>query len=105
MSQDTRVSSIAATLRAERRRRDLSQRELAKRTGTTQTQISRLENGHDAYVSTLLDIAALLDLELMLVPRRLRSSVKALLEPEQATTSTSEFFIPDEQDDEAAADS
>ncbi len=58
----------------------LSQIELGERLGFTQGTISRAENGHDLRVSTLVELARALDLELMLIPRRFYNTVEALVE-------------------------
>ncbi len=73
------LSQIGHSLEKERRKRGLSQRALAKITGTTQAQISRIENGEvDSRLSTAIEIARTLDLELVLVPRRRLSAIEAV---------------------------
>lgn len=59
------TSDIAEQLLKARRALGVSQRELSKRSGLTQAQISRIENGMvDMRVSSLLTLAAELGLEL-----------------------------------------
>jgi transcriptional regulator with XRE-family HTH domain len=66
---------IALRAKQERLRKKLSQAELAKLANAEQSQISRFENGGDLTLSTLLDISRALDLELVLVPKRLIPAV------------------------------
>ncbi|NJL72702.1 MAG: helix-turn-helix transcriptional regulator [Candidatus Competibacteraceae bacterium] len=62
-----------------RKRKNLSQSELGRRLGMPQSYISRLEAGRiDLRLSSLIDIARFLELELMLVPSRMEPTVRAL---------------------------
>jgi predicted transcriptional regulator len=66
-------AQIAGKVAEQRRGRNLSQRELAELTGTTQSAIARLESGgRPPRIDTLLRIAEALDCELVvdLRPRR-----------------------------------
>ena len=57
-------------IRQARRRRKLSQKDLAKMTGLTAQQISQLETAEEAFgLATLLQVASALELALMLVPQ------------------------------------
>ena len=72
------AEQIAHTLRSARRAGKLSQRALSARTGVPQSHISKIENGAvDLRVSSLVELARVLDLELMLVPRKTVSAVQA----------------------------
>lgn len=69
---------FAQALWQARRAKGWSQRDLSARANLTQAQISRIENGEvDLQVSTLLELARSLDLELQLVPRSAITAVKA----------------------------
>lgn len=70
-SSATRTAvQLGAALRRRRKALGLSQSELADRIGVRQATISRLESGGgDARVSTLMDAAAALGLELSFNPR------------------------------------
>jgi transcriptional regulator with XRE-family HTH domain len=71
--------SIPKVLRTTRLGLRLSQQELAAKLGMRQRQISDLERGAvDARLSTIQDVARALDLELMLIPRQLISTVEAM---------------------------
>jgi transcriptional regulator with XRE-family HTH domain len=73
--------SLAETLRQSRLLHDLKQAEVAERLGMRQSQISTIERGLvSPRLSTVEDIARILDLELMLVPRRLVPVVNGLVE-------------------------
>ncbi len=63
-------SRIARVLREARTGQGLSQRELGQRSGLTQAQISRIENGEvDLRLSSLIAMANVLGLDLGLTPR------------------------------------
>ena len=72
------AEQIAHTLRSTRQARKLSQRALSAKTGVPQSHISKIENGAvDLRVSSLVELARVLDLELMLVPRKTVPAVQA----------------------------
>ncbi|MGH7594706.1 MAG: helix-turn-helix domain-containing protein [bacterium] len=57
-------------IRQERKRRKLSQKDLAKMTGLTAQQISQMETAEEAFsLAILLQVASALGLALMLVPQ------------------------------------
>ena len=73
------IQHIAALLKGARLQKQLSQRALSLKTGIPQGHISKIENGEvDMQVSSLIELSRILDLELMLVPRRLVASFDAL---------------------------
>ena len=62
-------SRIARILQQARTNQMLSQRELGQRSGLTQAQISRIENGEvDLRLSSLIALIDVLGLELILTP-------------------------------------
>jgi transcriptional regulator with XRE-family HTH domain len=70
---------IAEMLIAARRRAGLSQRALGAKVGVAQSHISKIERAAiDPQVSTLMELARTLGLELMLVPAPLVPAVQAL---------------------------
>jgi transcriptional regulator with XRE-family HTH domain len=70
---------IAHALKMARQRRGLSQRGLSRLTGVPQSHISRIERGAvDLRLSSLIELARTLDLELMLVPRRSVGAVRSI---------------------------
>ena len=71
---------IFESLRQARLSKKLSQTELAKKLGMRQSQISDLERGAtDPRLSTVRDVGRVLDLELVLVPRRLLAVIEGLV--------------------------
>lgn len=61
---------IGAVIRKHRRKRGLNQTELGAKTSLRQATISNIENGEDATrISTICDVLAALDLELIVRPR------------------------------------
>src|ERR1700676_819300 len=73
------VRQIAASLTAARRRAQLSQHALGAKVGLAQSHISKIERAAiDPQVSSLMEIARTLGLELMLVPAQLVPAVQAL---------------------------
>ena len=71
---------IARLLKSARQARELSQRELSAKSGVPQSHISKIETGAvDLRVSSLIVLARVLDLELMLVPRKTVPAVNSLV--------------------------
>ncbi|QBX37847.1 XRE family transcriptional regulator [Brevundimonas sp. S30B] len=78
VSRRAGLGDLAASLRAARAAKGWSQRELGGRAGLPQAQISKIETAEvDPQVSTLLELARSLDLDLRLVPRVALTAVEA----------------------------
>ena len=74
------IEHIARTLKSAREARGLSQRALSARAGMPQSHISKIEKGAvDLRVSTLVELARVLDLELELVARKALPAVHAIV--------------------------
>lgn len=74
------TEQIAETLKAARERKGLSQRALSQMAGVPQGHISKIENNAvDLRVSSLVELARALDLELVLVPRKAVSAVRSIV--------------------------
>jgi transcriptional regulator with XRE-family HTH domain len=72
------LGSLTEPIRQARLAKGWSQRDLSARSHLTQAQISRIENGEvDVQVSTLIELARSLDLDLQLVPRSALTAVEA----------------------------
>ncbi len=94
------IQEMAATIKAARKKKGLSQRALSAKTGVPQSHISKIENGMvDLQVSSLIEIARTLDLELVLVPRGLMPAVQALQNPSQMSKSLPIYRLVDEEED------
>jgi DNA-binding Xre family transcriptional regulator len=71
---------LVAALKAARARKGLSQRALSARAGMPQSHLSKIESGAvDIRLSSFVQLARLLDLEPMLVPRARVPAVDAIL--------------------------
>lgn len=81
---------MAKELKAARLAKGLSQRALREMVGVPQSHISKIENGGvDLRLSSLVEIARALDLEVMLVPRKNSSAVKSITRPRPSDTKQS----------------
>lgn len=74
------VEYLAEALKSARKGKNLSQRALGKVAGMPQAQISKIENAAvDMKASTLIELARVLDLEVMLIPRKNLSAVTGII--------------------------
>jgi transcriptional regulator with XRE-family HTH domain len=74
-----KLEQFAITLTLARHRAGLSQRELGAKLGIAQSHLSKIERAAvDPQVSSLVEIARALGLELVLVPRQLVPALRAL---------------------------
>ena len=94
--------TLLASLRLARKERGLSQQQLAAKLGMRQSQISGLEHGKsDVRLTTLTDVARVLDLEPMLIPRRLLPVVEGLLAGHGLDSERPLYALgPDAEEDE-----
>jgi len=78
---------IAWTLKEARENKGLSQRALSKKTGVPQSHISKIESGAvDLRLSSLMELARVLDLELAFVPRKTVPAVQSIVRSSTAST-------------------
>lgn len=83
------IEEIADALRSAREARGLSQRELSARSGVPQGHISKIENGAvDLRLSSLVELARVLDLELTLVPRKSLPAVQTIIRTASSEASS-----------------
>lgn len=74
------MEEIAKKLKMARKGKGLTQAALGKKMGLPQSHISQIEAGRvDLRVSSLQEMARLLDLEPMLIPRTLTPAVRSLI--------------------------
>ena len=89
--KDFTLQDLGGTLRAARAKNGLSQRALSEKIGVPQSRISKIESGKvNVTASRLIEIARALDLEFMLVPKRLVPAVEALSRPAFEETEANE---------------
>lgn len=96
---DKDMEALIKELRIARKKKGFTQSVLAQRIGLPQGHISSIEQGKiDLRVSTLIQMARILDYEVMLVPRQLNSLVKAMIEEKEGIESEP-LWQPDEEED------
>jgi len=79
------AEAFARSLRQARRGKGWSQRVLSAKAGIPQAHISRIESGAvDVKVSTLVEIARLLDMEVVLAPRATLLALEAVIREAEA---------------------
>jgi HTH-type transcriptional regulator / antitoxin HipB len=79
------IGQIYTSLLKARQAKKLSQIELSRLLDIPQSYISQVEQSkHDIKITTLLNWARVLDLEIMLVPRNLVNTVSYLLSPKKS---------------------
>ena len=96
---DKDMEALIKELRIARKKKGFTQSVLAQRIGLPQGHISSIEQGKiDLRVSTLIQMARILDYEVMLVPRQFTSLVKAMIEQKEGIESEP-LWQPDEEED------
>ena len=89
-----KTEHITQQLRTAREGQKISQRELSARSGLTQSHISQIERGTmEPGLGSLVDVARSLDLEIVLVPKKLMPAVRHIL----ASASPSNDVVTSEQ--------
>jgi len=84
------IDEIAASIRAARQAKALTQKELGQRVGLPQSHISKIEKGAvDLQLSSLVEIARALDLEVKIVPRKALPAVEGAVRAHGTTVETS----------------
>ena len=103
--QDDVRRTLHAALRTARLNQHLTQQQLASRLGIRQRQVSDLERAvSDSRLSTIQDVARALDLELMLVPRRLIPIVEGLERAGAAPAGRPMYSLGRDEDEPGEAD-
>lgn len=86
----TGIEEIAASIREARIAKALTQNALGQRVGLPQSHISKIEKGAvDLKLSSLVEIARALELEIMLVPRKALPAVEGAMRAHGTTVETS----------------
>jgi HTH-type transcriptional regulator / antitoxin HipB len=95
------IQEIIAMLKTARKKKGLSQRALSKKVGIPQSHISRIERGIvDLQLSSMIQIARALELELVLVSRSHLSVVQALHNPSYTSKSVPAYRLDEEEEDD-----
>ncbi len=85
MRRRVQLETLGERLREARLAKGWSQRELSGKSGLTQANISKIETGQvDLQVSSLLELARFLDLELTLAPRQAMPAIEAIIRDTKA---------------------
>ncbi|OJW51116.1 MAG: hypothetical protein BGO67_12365 [Alphaproteobacteria bacterium 41-28] len=96
---DIYMEDLIEELLKARKEKGFTQSELAKLVGLPQGHISSIEQGKiDIRISTLVQIARILDHEVMLIPRQFNSLVKAIIEEKEGVESEP-LWQPDKEED------
>lgn len=78
------LADIAANIRSARKAKGLTQQQLGQRIGLPQSHISKIENGTvDLQLSSLVEIARALDLEVTLLPRQALPALSSILRAQE----------------------
>lgn len=93
------IQEIAAAIKAARQKKGLSQRALGAKVGIPQSHISKIEQGLiDLQTSSLIQIARVLDLELVLVSPTYLPAVKALQNAHSTSKSIPAYQLTEEKE-------
>jgi transcriptional regulator with XRE-family HTH domain len=95
------IEHIGPILKKARKEQGLSQRDLGTKSGMPQSHISKIESGLvDLQTSSLIELARILELELMLVPRAFIHTVQSFQERRTKTQEPRPKYRLEEEDDE-----
>lgn len=91
------MENLIRELHNARKKKGMTQSELAHYVGLPQSHISAIEQGKiDLRASTLIQIARILDYEVMLIPRHLDSFIRVIIEGKE-DAGIEPRFQPDEE--------
>ena len=91
------IEEIIQAIKKARKDKELSQRALSAKAGLPQSHISKIEQGDvNIKMSTLIDLARALDLEIKLVPRKLVPAVNSITR--QSSSPTPAYSLEDDDD-------
>ena len=89
------TEQILESLREARVRKGFSQRELSARSGVPQSHISKIESGSvDLRISSLIALARVLDLELLVAPKKSVPAIKSIIRSGQGINGISDEGEP-----------
>lgn len=94
----SQINEIAKILKSARKLKKMSQCELAKSVGLPQSHISNIENGKiDLRLTNFFEIARILGLEPMLVPKYYQPAIEAIIKGQP--TNIPKYTIDGEDDE------
>lgn len=94
-----KATYLIQSLKEARMRLDLTQAELGQKMGIPQSHVARLETLKiDATLSTLIEMARVLQMEVMLIPKQYVSSVQALIGGQMAEEEEIPAYREDDDD-------
>lgn len=97
------IEDITRRLKKVRQAKGLTQRGLSEKAGIPQSHISRIESGAvDIKLSSFIELARVLDMEIAIVPKRLVPAVEALLADRPSRERRPAYSL-DETEDEGDA--
>lgn len=98
-----KTEDLLDALKAVRSAQGVSQRALSQRTGLNQSHISKIESrALEPSIATFVVLARALDLEPMLIPRKLVPAVEAIVRShDKPSDEPRRAYLPDEEDDDA----
>jgi len=87
------IAHIAQQIKEAREVKGLSQRALSKKVGIPQSHISKIENGAvNLQLSSLIELARVLELELMLVPKKAQKATDVIVNDTKRTNRLSTAY-------------
>ena len=93
------IQDLIDALKAGRKARGLTQRALSQKAGVPQSHISKIESGAvDIKLSSLIELARALDLEVLAIPRRYLPAVQALVREQDDRTRPAYALEDDEEE-------
>jgi len=87
------ITAVIQSLVTARKAKKCTQTEMARQLGLPQSYISRLESGQlDLRLSSLIELARFLNLEVMLIPQNLVPTVEILTGSKETATANSPIY-------------
>jgi HTH-type transcriptional regulator/antitoxin HipB len=101
MQKNYSIEAFANLLKQARKKKKLTQRDLAQLAGIPQSHLSNFENGKvNIGLSSFIEIVRLLELELVLIPRQYVPAIKSLMQSKSQDDAPTPAFTADEEKDE-----
>ena len=97
------IKEIVSHLKEARVKKQFSQSELAAKLGIPQSHVSKIESGRvNPTLGIVIEIARVLDFELMLIPKKYTKAVESSLQAHTThATSIPAYTLKDDEDEDA----